>query len=65
VRAAGFATFVATSKPHVYARRIVEHFGLDTLFDGVYGSEMDGTRVEKADLIAYALAGERLAPAAC
>ena len=62
VRAAGFATFVATSKPHVYARRIVEHFGLDTLFDGVYGSEMDGTRVEKADLIAYALAEERLAP---
>ena len=61
VRAAGFATFVATSKPHVYARRIVEHFGLDTLFDGVYGSEMDGTRVEKADLIAYALAEERLA----
>ena len=62
VRAAGFATFVATSKPHVYARRIVEHFGLDTLFDGVYGSEMDGTRVEKADLIAYALTEERLAP---
>jgi len=62
VRAAGFATFVATSKPHVYARRIVEHFRLDTLFDGVYGSEMDGTRVEKADLIAYALAEERLAP---
>jgi phosphoglycolate phosphatase len=62
VRAAGFATFVATSKPHVYARRIVEHFGLDTLFDGVYGSEMDGTRVEKADLIAYALAEERLVP---
>lgn len=61
VRAAGFATFVATSKPHVYARRIVEHFRLDTLFDGVYGSEMDGTRVEKADLIAYALAEERLA----
>jgi phosphoglycolate phosphatase len=62
VRAAGFATFVATSKPHVYARRIVEHFGLDTLFDGVYGSEMDGTRVEKADLIAYALAEEHLDP---
>ena len=62
VRAAGFATFVATSKPHVYARRIVEHFGLDPLFDGVYGSELDGTRVEKADLIAYALGEERLAP---
>ena len=63
VRAAGFATYVATSKPHVYARRIVAHFGLAALFDGVYGSELDGTRVEKAELIAYALAEERLDPA--
>lgn len=63
VRAAGFATYVATSKPHVYATRIVTHFGLDALFDGVYGSELDGTRVEKRDLIAYALAEERLDPA--
>ena len=63
VRAAGFATYVMTSKPHVYATRIVEHFGLAPLFDGVYGSELDGTRVDKADLIAYALAQERLEPA--
>lgn len=63
VRDAGFATYVMTSKPHVYATRIVEHFGLAPLFDGVYGSELDGTRVEKVDLIAYALAQERLDPA--
>ncbi len=63
VRAAGFATYVMTSKPHVYATRIVEHFGLTPLFDSVYGSELDGTRVEKTDLIAYALAQERLDPA--
>jgi phosphoglycolate phosphatase len=63
VRGAGFATYVATSKPHVYARQIVAHFGLAPLFDGVYGSELDGTRVEKADLIAHALAEERLDPA--
>src|SRR5207244_405279 len=63
VRAAGFATYVMTSKPHVYARRIVEHFGLRPLFDAVYGSELDGTRVEKGDLIAYALAEEGLDPA--
>jgi phosphoglycolate phosphatase len=63
VRDAGFATYVMTSKPHVYATRIVEHFGLTTLFDRVYGSELDGTRVEKTDLIAYALAQERLDPA--
>src|SRR3954452_15999327 len=52
-----------TSKPHVYAVRIVEHFGLTALFDRVYGSELDGTRAEKADLIAFALAEERLDPA--
>jgi phosphoglycolate phosphatase len=62
VRSAGFPTFVATSKPHVYAVQIVAHFGLDHLFDGVYGSELDGTRVDKTDLIAYALAEEQLDP---
>lgn len=63
VRAIGVATYVMTSKPHVYATRIVAHFGIDGLFDHVYGSELDGTRVEKADLIAYALAEETLHPA--
>ena len=63
VRDAGCATYVMTSKPHVYATRIVEHFGLTPLFDSVYGSELDGTRVEKTDLIAFALARERLDPA--
>jgi phosphoglycolate phosphatase len=62
VRAAGFATFVATSKPHVYATRIVAHFELAPLFDGVYGSELDGTRVDKGDLIAHALADQHLDP---
>ena len=62
VRAAGFATYVATSKPHVYAVRIIEHFGLGALFDRVYGSELDLTRVDKTDLIAYALAEEKLDP---
>ena len=63
VRAAGFSTYVMTSKPHVYATRIVEHFGLASLFDRVYGSELDGTRVDKGELIAYALAQEQLDPA--
>lgn len=63
VRDTGAATYVMTSKPHIYATRIVEHFGLTALFDSVYGSELDGTRVEKTDLIAYALVQERLDPA--
>jgi phosphoglycolate phosphatase len=63
VRAAGLATYVMTSKPHVFATRIVAHFGLDHLFERVYGSELDGTRVDKGELIAHALAAERLDPA--
>jgi phosphoglycolate phosphatase len=48
--------FVATSKPHVFAVRIIEHFGLTGYFEQVFGSELDGTRVNKGDLLAYALA---------
>jgi phosphoglycolate phosphatase len=62
LRAAGFALYVMTSKPHVYARPIVEHFGIAHLFAGVYGSELDLTRVDKGELIAHALAEERLPP---
>ena len=62
MRVAGYQTLVATSKPQVYALRIVEHFKLATLFDGVYGSELDGTRSEKDTLIAYILKTEQLAP---
>jgi len=47
--------FVATSKPHVFASRIIEHFGLAGYFEHIFGSELDGSRVDKADLLAYAL----------
>jgi len=47
--------FVATSKPHVFAERIVGHFGLRHHFEHVFGSELDGTRVDKSDLLNYAL----------
>ncbi|MBR0726917.1 HAD family hydrolase [Bradyrhizobium manausense] len=47
--------FVATSKPTVYATRIVDHFGLKPYFERVFGSELDGTRVDKRDLLRYAL----------
>jgi phosphoglycolate phosphatase len=51
----GGRMFVATSKPHVFATRIVDHFGLNSYFEHVFGSELDGTRVHKSDLLAYAL----------
>ena len=51
----GRRLFVATSKPAIYARRIVEHFGLARHFETVFGSELDGVRVHKTDLLAYAI----------
>ncbi|BBD57872.1 HAD-superfamily hydrolase, subfamily IA, variant 1 [Nostoc sp. HK-01] len=62
IRCAGYQTFVATSKPYIYTTRIIEHFGLSALFDGVYGSELDGVRSVKADLIHYILLTEKLLP---
>ncbi len=47
--------FVATSKPTVYAKRITDHFGLTGYFTGVVGSNLDGSRVDKAEIIRYIL----------
>jgi phosphoglycolate phosphatase len=55
VAANGRRLFVATSKPHVFADRIIDHFGLRRHFGRVFGSELDGTRVQKTDLLRYAL----------
>lgn len=51
----GRRLFVATSKPHVFADRIIDHFGLRRHFGRVFGSELDGTHVHKTDLLRYAL----------
>ena len=51
----GHTLYVATSKPQVYAARILEHFELLEFFDGTYGAELDGTRSDKTALLAYAL----------
>lgn len=51
----GHRCFVATTKPRVFALRIVEHFDLSRYFTEVYGSELDGTRTDKTELLAYAV----------
>jgi len=57
-----WSLFVVTAKPTGFARQILAHFHLDRFFQGVYGSELDGSRVHKRDIIAYALQRENLAP---
>ncbi|MBQ3099527.1 MAG: HAD family hydrolase [Clostridia bacterium] len=52
---AGAKIVLATSKPRVFAERILKHFGLTEYFDLIDGSELDGTRVNKDEVIAHAL----------
>lgn len=52
---AGRKLVVATSKPEQYAVQIMEHFGLAQYFDRIAGASMDENRVEKADVLRYAI----------
>lgn len=60
----GRTLVLATSKPRVFAERILVHFGLDRFFRAIHGSELDGTRVHKTDLVPWIVATEALDPAA-
>ena len=51
---------LATSKPTVYARRILAHFHLDGLFAHIQGSELDVRRTRKREVVRAAL--ERVSP---
>lgn len=51
----GKRVVLATSKPEVFARKILKHFEIDGYFHFVSGSFLDGGRTNKAEVIAYAL----------
>lgn len=51
----GCRVYLATSKPQVFSEQILEHFEIDSFFDGVVGSFLDGTRVDKSEVVAEAL----------
>ena len=63
LRDSGHALYLATSKPRVYAERIVNHFALDVHFEAVHGCELDGTREDKRDLLAHLFEQHGLDPA--
>lgn len=46
---------LATSKPEAFAKRILEHTGLDKYFTFIAGATFDEKRNEKYDVIVYAL----------
>lgn len=47
----GYTLAIASSKPEFYVRQIMDHFGVAQYFAEMGGSEMDGRRTDKAEVI--------------
>lgn len=52
---AGKTLALATSKPTVFAEKILKHFNLYDYFDLVVGSNLDGTLTDKAEVVSVVL----------
>ncbi|MFJ7746811.1 HAD family hydrolase [Peribacillus sp. NPDC097295] len=50
-----FSLVVATSKPTVFAEQILKYFHIDQYFERIVGSNLDGTRASKTEIIQYIL----------
>jgi phosphoglycolate phosphatase len=55
LKRAGKKIIVATSKPELMARKILEHFKLAEYFEDICGATYDDSRSEKEDVIRYAM----------
>lgn len=62
LREMGARLIMATSKPHPFAKPIMEKFGLAGRFAAIHGAELDGTRDDKAELIRYIIETEGVDP---
>lgn len=62
LRAAGKTVAIATSKPRFFTENILKKFDMYEDFDLVCGSEFDGTRSEKWEVMKYALECLDIAP---
>lgn len=51
----GYIISIATSKPTVFAEKIIKHFKLEEYFLKIVGSNLDGTRTSKGEVIEYLL----------
>ncbi|MGQ7383263.1 HAD family hydrolase [Streptococcus suis] len=55
LRTAGKTLVIATSKPEIFAKQILEHFDIAHYFDVIAGASLDSSRISKADVIGYAI----------
>ena len=58
----GFTIALCTSKPRVFAERIIEHFDLARYFKGIHGPELDGKFDRKTELLAHLIEHYKTAP---
>ena len=58
----GYILALVTSKPISYAAKITKYFGASDYLDFEFGSELDGTRSDKTELINYALKEMNIVP---
>lgn len=56
LKAKGKRLAISSSKPTVYVERILEHFDIHKYFDVIVGSELDGRRTDKREVVEEALA---------
>ena len=56
----GFNIFLATSKPLVFSREIMDHFELSPYFKELYGSRLNGELCDKTELISHIMKKEQL-----
>jgi phosphoglycolate phosphatase len=57
-----YRLFVATSKPQVFAQRILQHFGLADHFEEICGNDLEGNLDDKAELLRQLLVNRSLDP---
>jgi phosphoglycolate phosphatase len=62
LRDRGLRLLVVTSKPAVYAGRIVDHFDLAEYFEDVFGPDLDGRFDDKGELVAHILRERAIRP---
>ena len=54
--------FVCTAKPQGFAEKIIEHFDLGHVFEGVYGADLEGKFDDKGLLIEHIIGVEQIEP---
>jgi phosphoglycolate phosphatase len=58
----GFTIALCTSKPRVFAEKILTHFDLARYFDGIHGPELDGRFDKKTELLAHLVKQYKVSP---